>query len=134
MIENILNRLSGVKHIGERRWVACCPSHKDKRPSLSIRAEGDKILLHCFAECDTRDILDAIEVPFSALFLNPLNKRNGRPFSAEQVLECISDAAIYVAIVSQRMANGEQLSDETVKRLIQASKRIQHARAVYGWR
>ncbi len=33
-------------------WMACCPSHEDRNPSLSIRdAEGGKVLVHCHAGC-----------------------------------------------------------------------------------
>lgn len=60
MIENILNRLDKVKPNGSNKWSACCPSHDDKGPSLSIRDTGEKILFHCFAGCDTSDVLAAI--------------------------------------------------------------------------
>jgi hypothetical protein len=46
------------RRTGQGRWVACCPAHADRTPSLSI-GEGTKvpILLHCHAGCDPRDVL-----------------------------------------------------------------------------
>jgi hypothetical protein len=46
------------RRTGQGRWVARCPAHADRTPSLSI-AEGSKtpILLHCHAGCDPRDVL-----------------------------------------------------------------------------
>jgi putative DNA primase/helicase len=44
------------------RGVARCPCHDDRSPSLSLR-DGDepgRILVHCFAGCDHRDILSTL--------------------------------------------------------------------------
>jgi len=42
-------------------WVAHCPAHKDRTPSLSIQeAAGGKILVHCHAGCRQDDVLDAL--------------------------------------------------------------------------
>jgi hypothetical protein len=39
-------------------FMACCPGHEDRHPSLSIRQLSDGfVLLHCFAGCSTRDRL-----------------------------------------------------------------------------
>jgi putative DNA primase/helicase len=39
-------------------WMARCPAHDDREPSLSIR-DGDqgRVLIHCFAGCDQRDVI-----------------------------------------------------------------------------
>lgn len=37
-----------------------CPAHDDGTPSLSIRPGRRALLFHCFAGCDTRDILRAL--------------------------------------------------------------------------
>jgi 5S rRNA maturation endonuclease (ribonuclease M5) len=49
--------------------MAPCPAHDDGTPSLSITtsAEG-KTLLHCFAGCGPREILDALGLDWDALF------------------------------------------------------------------
>ena len=37
-----------------------CPAHDDHGPSLSVRLSERAILFHCFAGCDTRDVLLAL--------------------------------------------------------------------------
>ena len=54
----IVNALGG-------RWRApgamCrCPAHDDKDPSLSVRLGRSTLLFHCFAGCDTVDVIRAI--------------------------------------------------------------------------
>lgn len=37
-----------------------CPSHADSTPSLSVRPGARRLLFHCFAGCDTRQVLAAL--------------------------------------------------------------------------
>lgn len=41
-------------------WVAHCPAHKDKTPSLSIRESDGRILVHCFGGCTQPDVVMAL--------------------------------------------------------------------------
>ncbi len=42
-------------------WVACCPAHADKNPSLSIdEGPNGKVLLHCHAGCTQDEVIDAL--------------------------------------------------------------------------
>lgn len=62
-LEGILARLERVLPAGPGRWVAKCPSHQDRRPSLSIgEGRGSKVLLFCFAGCRFQDITAALGV------------------------------------------------------------------------
>ena len=42
-------------------WMAKCPAHEDSNPSLSIREDGGKVLLHCHAGCSQRDVVEALK-------------------------------------------------------------------------
>jgi hypothetical protein len=53
--------------------MARCPAHKDKRPSLSIREEGDRILVYCFSGCRQKAVIDALR----ELDLWPHRERGG---------------------------------------------------------
>ncbi len=44
-----------------------CPAHKDSKASLTISEKGGKLLLHCHAGCDARDILGAVGLTFKDL-------------------------------------------------------------------
>ncbi len=63
-LSELLGRFHNVRGGGDR-FQASCPCHRDKEPSLSIKAAGDKYLLHCHAGCDTKDILSAVGLKYS---------------------------------------------------------------------
>ena len=59
-----MNAESIVKALGARRsgscWMAKCPAHDDRNPSLSIRELDGKVLVHCHAGCPQRAVIDAL--------------------------------------------------------------------------
>jgi len=69
-VQRVLERLQSVKPAGDRRWIALCPAHGDKHPSLSVKeADDGKVLLKCFsANCTPDDIAKAIGLTLSDLF------------------------------------------------------------------
>src|SRR5687767_9180806 len=97
-IDTLLSQLSGVKRTGDGRWIARCPAHDDKHPSLSIRELGDgRLLLHCFAGCSIQEVLGAVSLDFDSLFperaIADHVKREPRPFSAIDALRCVAHEA-----------------------------------------
>ena len=64
----VLHRLEGVRQTQPDKWIARCPAHKDRSPSLSIRDAGnDLILLHCHAGCHFEDVVAAMGLKVSDL-------------------------------------------------------------------
>lgn len=59
--QEIISRLKGVKKQGSG-WVAICPAHNDKSPSLSVSDGEEGTLLHCHAGCSYRQIMDALNL------------------------------------------------------------------------
>lgn len=58
--ESIARALGG--HRTGATWMARCPVHEDRRPSLSISAgKGGKVLVRCHAGCDQRDLIAALQ-------------------------------------------------------------------------
>lgn len=57
----IANVLRGGRKSGAS-WVACCPAHCDRNPSLSLRdsTEG-KVLVHCHAGCSQAAVIVALK-------------------------------------------------------------------------
>lgn len=56
---DIVGVLERVKRNGSG-YVACCPAHDDREPSLSI-SDGEKgVVVHCHAGCEQRAVLDAL--------------------------------------------------------------------------
>ena len=64
----VLSLVHGAKQTGNG-WVAPCPAHDDRNPSLSI-AQGDNgcVLLKCHAGCETHAIVAALGLRESDLF------------------------------------------------------------------
>ena len=67
-LEELLTRLELVRRCG-RGWMARCPAHMDKSPSLSICiAEDGLILMHCFAGCAVEQICASLGLTMRHLF------------------------------------------------------------------
>jgi putative DNA primase/helicase len=57
--ESIAIALGGCK--AGAAWMARCPAHEDRQPSLSIRDAGDgKVLVRCHAGCDQGRVIAAL--------------------------------------------------------------------------
>ncbi len=65
----LVNRLTFVRSAGAGKWLARCPSHDDKSPSLSIQQLDDgRVLVHCHAGCGALDILSSVGLSWDSLF------------------------------------------------------------------
>lgn len=75
-----LSHFEGIKRAGDG-YIVRCPGHPDHNPSLSIKFDGDSILMHCFAGCKTEDILKAAGLEMSDLYIGD------KPFKPKVVKE-----------------------------------------------
>ncbi len=126
-MNEFLERLRKVNQTGKDRWIACCPSHEDKKPSLAIRDVDGKILLKCFAGCSAFDVVSAIGLTLSDLFpenTGDYSKPIKNAFPAADVLRCIQHEAIYVAVTAANLAKGVELTESDRNRLMIAAGRI----------
>ena len=58
-----------AKRTGKGRFLAKCPSHQDRKPSLAISLGKDgRILLKCWAGCETEAVLKAAGLRWADLF------------------------------------------------------------------
>lgn len=137
MIANtLLNRLELVKGTGPGRWLARCPAHDDRSPSLSIRAIDDgrgRILIHCFAGCGGAEVMAAIGLTLSDLYSESLpSKHEGYPPSRQRIhpsdaLKVLAHEATLAAIMAADVASGKQISDADAQRCAVAAGRISAA-------
>lgn len=133
--DTLIARLERVRRTGEGQWIARCPAHGDRTPSLAVRVLDDgRVLVHCFAECNTEEVLAKVGLGFSDLFPeNPTSHRKRperRPYNAHDILACVAHEAIIVALSASSMARGETLSDDMRKRLWLAASRLQAAERI----
>ncbi len=134
--ENLIQRLAKVRG-RNGSWTACCPAHDDKGPSLAVRELPDgRVLVHCFAGCETESVLGAVGMDMTDLF-PPEEKRrqyteHGKPsvkpaFYASDLMRVIAFEALVVQIVAFDIAAGKKPSEEDRQRLMVAYQRIDEA-------
>lgn len=129
-IDILLQRLDGVKGRGHGRWIAKCPAHDDRSPSLSIRETDDgTVLLKCWAGCGAADIVSAVGLRLPDLFPKSGHGKPAR-FSvpASDRLEVIDHEAAVVCVIADDLANGAPVTEELKDRLHMAAYRIGRAR------
>ena len=138
-IDNVLNRLRKVKSTGRGTYIACCPAHEDRNPSMTIRDCGDgRILMHCFGGCDTTSILESIGLEFGDLFeetdhaLFQRAKPVRRAFNAYDVLKALHLESKIVAVAALNVSHGAELLLEDKARLLLAAQRINEAMEMAG--
>lgn len=128
----MLDRLEKVKQTGPGRWMAACPAHGDKSPSLSIReTEDGRILLYDFAGCDTASILVALGLSLSDLFpdkrdhhVKPTHSR----IPARDLFALIDHESLIVLLAASDFLRTRTIDDENMARLTTAVRRIGKAR------
>jgi hypothetical protein len=128
----LLAHLENVKRTGDGRWIARCPAHADRSPSLSVQETRDGVvLIKCHAGCSAHEVVSAVGLDMTALFPEKINdhgKPMKRPIPAADVLRCVSFETMIVSLAASDMAKGKRLSAENLERLKLAASRL-HAAA-----
>lgn len=68
-LDDFLPRLSAVRSQGTH-YVALCPAHADRHPSLQVTAGERGILLKCWSGCTVAEICTALSIHQSDLFFD----------------------------------------------------------------
>jgi len=130
-IETLLSHFDGVRETGHGKYVARCPSHDDRSPSLAVKDGDDgRILLHCFSGCETEDVLSALGLTFADVMPERIGSdhaykplRHG--FDARQVLAGVSHEIMVVCLIAEKYAS--IIGDEDEARLMLAATRLNTA-------
>ncbi|MDO5398569.1 MAG: phage/plasmid primase, P4 family [bacterium] len=64
-LKELEQHFKGVQWRGKNSFQCSCPTHEDKKPSLTVSFKNGKILFHCHAGCNTADILEAVGLEWS---------------------------------------------------------------------
>jgi hypothetical protein len=136
----LLDRLDKVRRTGPGTWIACCPAHDDRGPSLSVReTDGGRTLVYCFAGCSIGEVVGAAGIQLSDLFpprdpdrIDHRKRGERRPFPAADALRCVAQESLLVAIAASRLGSGHPLDDEGRARLLLAAGRLQSAAEIAG--
>lgn len=117
---DVVERLEHCRQSGPDSWMARCPSHDDRGPSLSIKdVGGGRTLIHCHAGCGALEVLTALGLDWDALY--PPTDRN---YSAEKRQRERSVDELVVEIAKADRAAGKHLSHEDREREAEAFARL----------
>jgi hypothetical protein len=140
--KELLEQLEGVRKAG-RGWIAKCPAHPDRTPSLSVTVGSDgRLLIHCFAGCAVLDVLGALNLTIADLFpirdladMTPAKRHDlrqaRRTTGWSAALRVIYEEVVIVEIAAAQLLSGEVLNESDWCRLLVASERLSDAKAVF---
>jgi hypothetical protein len=127
-IEALLNNLDKVKSTGQDKWLACCPAHPDRSPSLAIKQTDDgKILIHCFAGCQVTNIVAAVGMELSDLMPeNPTYQKGSRPpkFNKYELFDKLVFESLILSMAINQLLAKVSLSAEDLSRVLLAESTI----------
>lgn len=125
-VDNLLSALDKTRRTGDNRWIACCPAHTDKSPSLSIGYKDDKIILHCFGGCSVDEVVGSLGMTLADLM--PENPTYSRPVKsripASDLLQFIASEATIIWIAAGDIVAGKQLSEADLARVQTSRQRL----------
>jgi hypothetical protein len=130
----LLDHLERVKATGAGRWLARCPAHDDRSPSLAIREADDRILMHCFSGCSVSQVLQAMGLQMVDLFPDRLDnpyapKPRFPKFSAYELFPLLVREAVILALAWSDTLAGKVLSETDHHRVQQAFQSVMRLHA-----
>ncbi len=129
-VELIISRLDKVKQTKPDQWIAICPGHIDRNPSLAIkRGDDGRVLLKCWAGCLAGDVVEAIGLELADLFEQPVkyhtSSRQRIYPNYRKILQLLRHEIMLLWIISEDMATGKLLSDKDINSVRRAYKNIE---------
>lgn len=128
--DRLLSRLERVRETAPGRWVAKCPAHQDRGPSLSIRELDDgRLLIHDFAGCSPVDVLAAVGLNLAALFPDDGRKHRATPkhrprVPAADLLLLASREVTMATILAADFLSRRSIEEADWQRLAQCAARL----------
>ena len=119
MLNDILPHLKGVTK-RNKQWWAICPAHPDKNPSLHIKEEDDRVLMHCFGcQANGAKIMEALGLSYGLLFKNL--KRGDIP---RKVIEQAEEDLFFIEVFEASKRKGERIKYNDWRRYQKAQQRV----------
>lgn len=126
--EDFLHGLKKVRRSSPGEWVACCPAHNDKSPSLAVKqADDGRILIHCFAGCSVQEVVAARGVDLGDLFPERLIGEKLTPigFNPRTLLKAMAFNAMIVGLVAGDIVEGRPVSERDMKTIWKIKKEFE---------
>ena len=127
--DKLLPHLHRVKRTGPASWIACCPAHDDRSPSLSIKeVEDGRLLLKCWAGCSAGEVVGAVGLTLADLFPPRPSAAGGghpprrRPWSAADLIDLAAHEATVAMVIASDLLRERPDADRD--RLMVAAGRL----------
>jgi hypothetical protein len=123
-IEEVTSRLDHCRQIPAKKpfrasFLARCPAHDDRSPSLSINEKDDgRVLIHCHSGCGAQSVLDAIGLKWGAVM-----PEGGEYLTRSRRAPRETVDSLVIEIAEHDAAIGKRLSRNDKERYRQALKR-----------
>ena len=105
-VDEFLDRLDDAKPVGDGQWLARCPGHDDRRPSLAVGLGNDeRVLLNCYAGCTSEEIVHAMNLTLADLFVGQREGAVGRKSTTSK-----SEPRRKKAVPPEELPNEEELA------------------------
>lgn len=116
-VDTLLSRLDRVRPTGTGRWLARCPAHDDRSPSLSVGETDDgTVLIRCFAGCGPTEILGAVGLELRDLFppreSGYAAKPKAPPIPWRDLFEALERDLVIASIAFSGLARGDEFTAE----------------------
>lgn len=127
-VHDILDKLEKVRQVKPDQWVACCPAHEDRSPSLAIRDAGDKILTRCYAGCTFDEIAASLGMQPREFFADSKEPQSRVPgVSRRQIYKELAVELLTAYTVTRDRAEGKDIPAADAERERLARQRITKA-------
>lgn len=131
----LLELLEGVREVSPGQYVAQCPAHDDRSPSLSIKdCDDGRVLVHCFAGCEIENVLSSVGLTFADVMPAPVMGKHRFSPDRSRVLPGVALATLdhesfVIEIIVNDILAHKEIDEPTWERLVQAADRIHETRA-----
>ena len=137
-LPQFLSTLDKVRKHG-KDYMACCPAHPDKSPSLTIAEREDgRILVHCFAGCSAEEVVNAVGMELKDLMPENVGfhrkSPDPRPFNPYDVLAAVRSDMTNALVYCKDMQAGKVPSETESLHLAMIVGRITMAIQLAGGR
>lgn len=123
-LPEFLSRLQKVRKTGKDSWLACCPAHGDKNPSMTVSEGSDgRVLAHCFSHgCGIDDIVASVGMEVKDLMPENLGYHRIKPLAMSvnprDALHAIRDDMTVLLVMAKMVQNGEDINTLLLAKLI----------------
>lgn len=118
--DKVLSCLDKVRQVKTNCWLALCPAHADKNPSLQItETEDGTLLVKCWAGCTTTEITRAASLEMRDLF--PGNKDSNTHLPNRTA---VAHERLILRLGQALLREGAELTEEDKQRFALAHNRL----------